>query len=206
MAKKFIPILLMLVLVGGSLFAAMPESWLNNSITYTWSHNSEMPLTSGTTDTLGYNFSWFAFPGSSRVGVATHLGVSFSLDAIPAFNGMHAFMAPAFNTILAGGVVGYVAIGPSYKVFESYQSPSSLEQQIGIGLDVGARFRLASSERWDLGIIVGAFGDVTLLHLLDSMRQQGFSANLSAYFGFSFGSALNLRSYGVYLPSAHYYI
>ncbi len=194
MPKKFIVLLLTLIFIGGAAFAAMPESWLNNSITYGRSYNSEMLLTSGTADTIGYNFSWFAFPGSSNVGVATHLGFSFSLDANPAFNGMHAFMAPAFNAILAGGVVGYAAIGPSYKIFESSQPTSFREQQIGLGLDVGARFRLASSERWDLGIVVGAFGDVTLLHLVNSMRQQGFSSNLSAYFGFSFGSAFNFPS------------
>ena len=75
---------------------------------------------------------------------------------------------------------------------------SFMEQQLGVGVDVGARFTLASSERWDLGIIAGAFGDITLLHLVDSMRQQGFSANLTAYFGFSFGSAINFPSFPVY--------
>lgn len=198
MTKKFFPLLLMIVLIGGSLFAAIPESWINNSITYDWSYNSAMPLASGTPDTIGYNFSWFAFPGSSSVGVATHLGFSFSLDANPAFSGMHAFMGPAFNTVLAGGVIGYAAIGPSYNLV-GYDLPTSFrEQQLGVGVDVGARFTLASSERWDLGIIAGAFGDITLLHLVDSMRQQGFSANLTAYFGFSFGSAINFPSFPVY--------
>lgn len=205
MAKKFFSLLLIFLLISGSVFAAMPESWLNSSITYDWSYNSEKPLNSGTADALGYNFSWFAFPGSAHVGIATHMGISFSVDADPAFVGMHAFMGPAFNTVLAGGVVGYLAVGPSYQVAEVSQPTSFLEQQLGVGLDVGARFRLAGSERWDLGIITGAFGDITLLHLVDSKRHPGFSANLSAYFGLSFGSAVNFPSYGFYSPSVYYY-
>ena len=201
MSKKSFSLLFMLVLIGSSLFAAIPESWINNSIAYDWSYNSAMPLTSGKADTIGYNFSWFAFPGSSSVGVASHLGFSFSLDANPAFSGMHAFMGPAFNTVLAGGVIGYAAIGPSYNLM-GYETPTNfMEQQLGVGVDVGARFTLASSERWDLGIIAGAFGDITLLHLVNSMRHQGFSANISAYFGFSFGSAFNFP----YSPSVYYY-
>ncbi len=205
MSKKFFPLLFMIVLIGGSLFAAIPESWINNSITYDWSYNSEIPLSNGSTDTIGYSFSWYAFPGSSSVGLASKLGLSFSLDANPAFSGMHAFMGPAFNTVLAGGMIGYVAIGPSYSL-RGYDVPTSfLEQQLGIGMDVGARFTLASSERWDLGIIAGAFGDITLLHLVNSMRQQGFSANLSAYFGFTFGSALAFPGYGLFPPVVYYY-
>ncbi|MDD4574450.1 MAG: hypothetical protein PHR69_09585, partial [Sphaerochaeta sp.] len=65
MAKKFFSLLLIFLLISGSVFAAMPESWLNSSITYDWSYNSEKPLNSGTADALGYNFSWFAFPGSA---------------------------------------------------------------------------------------------------------------------------------------------
>jgi len=201
MPRKFILLLLMLALIGGSLFAAIPESWINNSITYTWPYNSELNLSSGSHETIGYNFSWFAFPGSSSVGVATHLGLTFSLDANPAFTGMHAFMGPAFNTVLAGGVIGYAAIGPSYNLM-GYETPTSfMVQQLGIGMDVGARFTLAGSERWDLGVIVGAFGDITLIHLVNSMRSQGFSANISGYFGFSFGSAINFP----YSPSVYYY-
>ncbi len=205
MSKKFFPLLLVCVLVGGSAFAAMPESWINNSITYTWPHNSEITLSSGSHETVGYNFSWFAFPGSSNIGVASHLGVSVSLDANPAFTGMHAFMGPAFNTVLSGGVIGYAAIGPSYNLM-GYDVPTShIGQQLGIGVDVGARFALAGSERWDLGFIAGAFGDITLLYLVNSVRQQGFSANISAYFGFSFGSALAFPGYGMYPPVVYYF-
>lgn len=205
MPRKFFPLLLVLIVFSGSLFAAMPESWINNAITYDRSYNSEIPLNSGSSDTIGYNFSWYAFPGSSNVGIGTHLGMSFSFDANPSFSGMHAFMGPAFNAVLAGGVIGYAAIGPSYKLL-GYDYPTSfIEQQLGVGVDVGTRFRLAGSERWDLGIIAGAFGDITLLHLVNSVRHQGFSANLTAYFGFSFGSAFNMPFYGLYAPAVYYH-
>ncbi|NBK23463.1 MAG: hypothetical protein EOM68_15715 [Spirochaetia bacterium] len=205
MTKKLFSLLLMLALVVGFVFADAPESWINNSISYSWAYNSELPLTSGSTDTLGYDFSWFAFPGSSSVGVATHLGFSFSLDANPAFSGMHAFMGPAFNTVLAGGVMGYAAIGPTYTLLGYDQGFGFVEQQLGIGLDIGSRFALAGSERWDLAIIVGAFGDVTLLRYVNATRKEGFSANARVYFGFSFGSALVFSGYGMLPPVLYYY-
>jgi len=59
---------------------------------------------------------------------------------------------------------------------------------------------LAESERWDLGIIAGAFGDVTLWHFVNATRTQGFSANVSAYVGFSFGTALAFSGFGLYPP------
>lgn len=205
MSRKIISLLCVLFLVGGALFADIPESWINNSITYDWSYNSKLALSSGTTDTIGYNFSWYGFPGGSSVGVATHLGMAFSLDADPLFTAMHAFMGPAFNTVLAGGVLGYASIGPSYNL-SGYDQPTSFtEQQLGVGFDVGARFRIAGTERWDLAIMTGVFGDITLLHLVNSSRQQDFSGNLSGYFGFSFGSALNFPGYGLYSPIMYYY-
>ncbi|MDY0289724.1 MAG: hypothetical protein RBR15_12940 [Sphaerochaeta sp.] len=204
MYKKFFSLLGLFVLISGSAFASIPESWVNNSIMYGRSYNSELALSSGSTDTIGYDFSWFGFPDGSQVGIATHLGLGFSFDAAPSFTSLHAFMGPAFNTVLAGGVIGYAAIGPSYTFSGSDQMSSFSEQQLGVGFDVGARFRLAESERWDLGIIAGTLGDVTLLHLVNSTRQPGFSANLSAYIGFSFGSALTFPFYGLFAPSVYY--
>ena len=100
MSKKFFSLLLMLVLIGGFVFADVPESWINNSITYDWAYNSELNLNSGSTDTLGYEFSWFGFPGGSSVGISTRMGVGFFLDADPLFTRMHSFMGPAFSTVL----------------------------------------------------------------------------------------------------------
>ncbi len=205
MSKKFFLLLLLLVLFIDFSFAAPPESWINNSISYNKAYNSELTLNSGSTDTLGYDFSWFGFPGGSSVGVSTHLGVSFSLDADPFFTQMHSFMGPAFSTVLAGGVMGYIAIGPNYTITGYDQGLGFVEQQLGIGVDIGARFALAGSERWDLAIIVGAFGDATLLRFVNSTRTDGFSANARAYFGFSFGSDLAFSGYGMYPPILYYY-
>lgn len=205
MSKKFYSLLLVLVLIAGSLFAAVQESWINNSITYEWALNSEVPLTSGSLDTLGYDFSWFGFPGGSSVGIATHLGLSFSLDAVPIFNRMYVFMGPAFSTVLSGGVLGYVATGPSYTITTQDSGAGSVEQQLGVGVDVGARFMLAGSVRWDLGLIAGVLGDISLLRLIDAVRKEGFSANARAYFGFSFGSAMAFPRYGLFSPVVYHY-
>ena len=205
MSKKFLSSLLLLVLIGGIVFAAPPESWINNSLTYGWAYNSELPLTSGSPDTIGYDFSWFGFPGGSSIGIATRVGMSFSLDAYPVFTRMRAFMGPAFSTVLAGGVIGFGAIGPNYTLTGYDQGLGFVEQQLGVGVDVGVRFRLAESEMWDLGIITGVLGDVTLLHFVDGTRKEGFSANASAYFGFSFGSALAFPAYGFRSPILYYY-
>jgi len=140
MPKKFFSLLLMLVLIVGFVFASTPESWINNSITYTRAYDLDFVLTSGSTDTLGYGFSWFGFPGGSSVGISTRVGVSFSLDADPAFTRMHTFMGPAFTTVLAGGVLGYAAVGPNYTFTGHEQGLGFTEQQLGIGLDIGARF------------------------------------------------------------------
>ena len=205
MLKKFFSLLLMLVIIVGFVHAETPESWINNSITYNRAINSELVLNSGSTDTLGYEFSWFGFPGGSSVGISTRLGLGVSLDADPLFTRMHTFMGPALSMPLAGGVLGFAAIGPAYTLTGHEQGLGFTEQQLGVGLDIGSRFALAGSERWDLAIIAGVFGDVTLLHFVDAVRVQGFSANVSAYFGFSFGSALAFSGYGLYPPVLYYY-
>jgi len=205
MSKKFFSLLLMLVLFIGFSFAAPPESWINNSISFDKAFNSELDLDSGSTDTIGYDFSWFGFPGGSSVGIATHLGLSFSLDADPFFTRMYSFMGPAFSTVLAGGVMGYVAIGPTYTLTGYDQGFGFVDQQLGIGLDVGSRFALAGSERWDVAIIVGAFGDATFLRFVNATREEGLSANVRAYLGFSFGSDLTFSGYGLYPPVVLYF-
>jgi len=204
-SKKSFSLLLMFVLIGGFVFADVPESWINNSITYDWAYNSELDLNSGSTDTIGYEFSWFGFPGGSNVGISTRMGVGFSLDAEPYFTRMHGFMGPAFSTVLAGGVMGYFAVGPNFTVSGYDQGLGFVEQQLGLGLDIGSRFALAGSERWDLAIIAGVFGDVTFLRFVDSTRTGGFSANVRAYFGFSIGSELAFSGYGLYPPVLYYY-
>jgi len=198
-SKKFFSLLLMM-LIGGSVFAAPPESWINNSISYDWAINSELPLTSGEAETIGYDLSWFGFPGGSAVGVSTRVGLGFSLDAVPSFIRMHSFMGPAFTTVMGRGTLGYVAIGPTYTI-SRYEDPSAFaDQQLGIGLDVGARFALAADERWDFGFVAGATGDITFLRFVNSTRIQGFSANIRGYFGFSFGSAMIFSGFGMYPP------
>lgn len=200
MTKKLFSLLLVLVLVVVPVFAGPPESWINNSLSYDWAFNSELPLTSGKAETLGYDFSWFGFPGGSSVGISTRLGVGFSLDAVPSFIRMHSFMGPAFSTVLGRGTMGYAAIGPNYTI-SKYESPvNNVEQQLGIALDIGTRFAIAGDERWDFGIVAGAVGDITFLRFLNGTRTQGFSANVRAYFGFSFGSAMIFSGYGMHPP------
>jgi hypothetical protein len=145
---------------------------------------------------LGYDFSWFAFPDNSEIGFETKFGMTFSLDANPSFSRLFLFFGPSFSSVLAGGVVGFLGIGPYYTLTGT--STSEVEQQIGAGVDLGARFRFAGNEQWDFALIAGAFANVAFLHLLDTSRVSGLSGNLLPYIGFSFGSSLNWRYPGYY--------
>ncbi|MGB4405367.1 MAG: hypothetical protein WBI82_00710 [Sphaerochaeta sp.] len=205
MSKKFFSLLFMLVFIIGFSFAAPPESWVNNSISYDKAFNSKLDLDSGSTDTIGYDFSWFGFPGGSSIGVATHLGLSISLDADPSFTRMYSFMGPAFFGVLAGGLIGYVAIGPSYTLTGYDQGLGFSDQQLGLGLDIGSRFAFARSERWEVAIIAGAFGDVSFLRFVNATRKEGLSGNVRAYLGFSFGSDLAFSGYGQHHPVVLYF-
>ena len=55
MVKKFLLLLVLVALIGAPAFAAPPESWVNNSLSYDWALNSELPLPSGSAETLGYD-------------------------------------------------------------------------------------------------------------------------------------------------------
>jgi hypothetical protein len=173
-------------------------------------YKSGLDLTSGQTDALGYDFSWFAFPDNSDIGLETKLAMTFSLDANPSFLRLFLFTGPSFSTVLAGGVTGFLSVGPFYALTGSDTPTSVLEQQLGAAVDVGARFRFAGNERWDFALIVGAFADVAFLHIVDESRVSGLSGNLLPYIGFSFGSAFNLRynryypRYSVYSPVLYF--
>ena len=205
MLKKFPFLLLILVLGTGFVFAGPPESWINNSISYDWAFDSSSHVSSGGAETLGYDFSWFGFPGGSNIGVSTRVGVGYSVDAVPSFIRMHSFMGPAFSTVLGRGLMGYIAIGPKYTISKYEQPTPVTDQQLGIGLDIGARFAIAGDERWDFALVAGAVGDITMVRFIDGTRKEGFSGNIRAYFGFSFGSALIFSGYGMHLPIVYYY-
>jgi hypothetical protein len=145
---------------------------------------------------LGYDFSWFAFPDNSEIGFETKFGMTFSLDASPSFARLFLFTGPSFSSVLAGGVIGFLSLGPFYTFTGT--STSVVEQQLGAGVDLGARFRFAGNERWDFALIIGAFANVAFLHILDESRVSGLSGNLLPYIGFSFGSSLNWRYPGYY--------
>jgi len=210
MSRKTITVLLLLVFFLSGLFAATPESWVNSSLVYDLPYNSGLTLTSGQDDALGYDFSWFAFPGNSDIGLETKFAMSFSLDADPAFLRLFLFTGPTFTSVLAGGVTGFFSVGPFYALSGTDTPTNILEQQLGAAVDLGARFRFAGNERWDFALILGTFADLALLHIVDESRVSGLSGNLLPYIGFSFGSAFNWRytryypRYSVYSPVLYF--
>ena len=165
MVKKVLPVLLLLMLLSFPLFGVTPESWVNTSLSYDWAYESALELTSGKTDTLGYDVSWFGFPAESDIGMETRFGMGFSIDAVPAFTRMNIYVGPVFTETLAYGVTGFVSLGPSYTISGYDAATGSIEQQLGMGLDLGARFKFSGNERFDFGLIAGVFADVALLHI-----------------------------------------
>lgn len=187
MNNKAVMLVLVLVLCVGSLFAVAPGSWLNASLGYSWMDSS---------DALGLDLSWTGFPGRSWVGLETRAGLSFSLeDSSSSFVSMFVFLAPAFSVDFTEGILGYVAAGPSYIVV-AHTSPSTLDHALGVGIDVGARFRLLGSERWDLALVGGAFGNLPLV----GSSSGGSSLSVSAYLGFSSGSSFSVPRQGLVTP------
>lgn len=208
MVKKVLPVLLLLMLLSFPLFGVTPESWVNTSLSYDWAYESALELTSGKTDTLGYDVSWFGFPAESDIGMETRFGMGFSIDAVPAFTRMNIYVGPVFTETLAYGVTGFVSLGPSYTISGYDAATGSIEQQLGMGMDLGARFKFSGNERFDFGLIAGVFADVALLHIIDETRATGISGNVIPYIGFSFGSAFRFPyygHYGFYDPLFYYY-
>ncbi|WP_320128293.1 hypothetical protein [uncultured Sphaerochaeta sp.] len=210
MKKHMLVISLLLLFLGTGLFAAAPETWANSSVIYDYPYNSSLTLTSGQTDALGYDFSWFVFPNGSDIGLETKMAISFSLDATPNFLRISLFTGPSFTTILAGGVIGFLSVGPSYTLTGTDDIANNTEQQLGLGLDLGARFRFAGNERWDCGFIVGAYSNVAFLHIVNNSRVSGLSGDVIPYVGFSFGSSFAFRharyypGYTVYNPVVYF--
>jgi hypothetical protein len=206
MHKKSLSVLVLLVLCLSGAYATTPESWVNSSFAYDYSLGSDLAVTSGGEDALGYDLSWFAFPGNSDIGFESKFAMSFSIDADPAFLRMFLFFGPTFTTSLAGGVTGYLSVGPFYSYGDTESSVGSEEHQFGAGVDLGARFRFAGNERWDFALVAGTYADLSLLHVADGTRMSDWSGTVMPYIGFSFGSALRTRypsrypAYTVYRP------
>lgn len=183
MVKKVFVLSIMLMVIGGSLFAVAPGSWVNASLGYEKSDSS---------GALGLDVSWLGFPGHSWIGAETRAGVSLSLDSTSSYLKMYAFVGPALSVDFTEGILGYMAVGPTY-AFTAYDSPSALMHSFGIGLDLGARFRILGSEEFDLALIAGAYGDAALYFSMFSQNGGGSSYRVSAYVGLSVGS-------GFYIP------
>lgn len=175
MCRKVLLLLLMLLFVVGSLFAVAPGSWMNASLGYNRFSSS---------DALGIDLSWMDFPGRSWVGIESRAGLSLSLEDTSSFSNMFVFFGPAFSVDLTRGILAYAAIGPSCS-FVATSSPSSVSLEFGVGLDLGARFRLVGSEELDLALITGAFGNLPL-------SGGGESTNVSLYVGLSIGPAFTI--------------
>ena len=175
MFRKILLFLLMLTLIVGSLFAVAPESWMNASVGYDRFNDS---------DALGIDVSWIDPFGNSWIGMEYRAGISLSLDPSSPFSSMFVFLGPAFTLDITQGLVGYASIGPSC-TFVAYNSPSSISLEFGVGLDLGARFRLLGSEEFDLALITGAFGNLPLTGGNSSTR-------VSAYVGLSIGPAFEI--------------
>ncbi|AEV29179.1 hypothetical protein SpiGrapes_1366 [Sphaerochaeta pleomorpha str. Grapes] len=210
MSRKTVTVTLLLVFISIGLFATTPESWVNSSFVYDIPYKSGLTLSSGQEDAIGYDFSWFAFPRNSDIGLETKFAMSFSLDANPAFLRLFLFTGPTFTSVLAGGVTGFLSVGPFYALTGTDTATSILEQQLGAAVDLGARFRFAGNEIWDFALILGTFADLAFLHIVDETRVSGLSGSILPYIGFSFGSAFNWRytryypRYSVYSPVLYF--
>lgn len=197
-----------LLILGSVAYAEVPESWFNTNMVYVWPYGSEIGISSGTPETLGFDVSWFGFPKGSSLGFETRVDIGYSLDAAPTFNRMNVFFGPTQSSVLLGGVVSYLSLGLSYTA-TGYDSTTNIaEHQLGVGGDLGFRLRLAGYDRWDFAFVFGAFADIALLHIVNNQRKEGFSGNVVPYVGFSFGSAMMWPYYGhwgMYNPYLYYY-
>lgn len=200
MLKKILLLSLMLVLVVGSLFAVVPESWVSTSLVFDWPKNPAMNPSSGSNESLGFDFSWVAFPEESKIGFDAHFALSFPVDATPFFSSMYLFIGPAYAANLTKGIVGYVAVGPSFIRNRYASSPVAREWQLGLALDLGARFKVIGTEQWDFALVAGAHGDITLLHLINGSQSTGSSSRVTAYLGLSFSTTYAFSRKGPRIP------
>jgi len=144
----------------------------------------------------GLDISYFLFTPFEGTGLVTKVSTTFA-DSITR---MAFFLGPAFRSVLAGGVEGHVAAGLSIADIENQVPGGSEELQLGLGADLGARFRFASSSSMDMALVASVFADVSLLHLLDGKRLSGWAFSIVPSVGFSFSSITHsgFPSYTIY--------
>ena len=144
----------------------------------------------------GLDISYFLFTPFQGTGLVTKVSTTFA-DSITR---MAFFIGPAFRSVLAGGVDGYASAGLSIADIENQVPGGSNELQLGLGADLGARFRFASSGSLDVALAAGILADVSLLHLLDGKRITDWAFSIVPYVGLSFSSfaLYGFPSYTIY--------
>ena len=150
----------------------------------------------GTDVSYGLDIAYFLYTPYQGTGMVTKVSTTFA-DSITR---MAFFLGPAFRSVLAGGVEGHVAAGLSIADIENQVPGGSEELQLGLGADLGARFRFASSSSMDMALVASVFADVSLLHLLDGKRLSGWAFSIVPSVGFSFSSITHsgFPSYTIY--------
>ncbi len=144
----------------------------------------------------GLDISFYAFTPFQSTGMVTKASATFADSAAR----MALFIGPTHRTVLAGGVEAYGSAGLSFSEIEEQIPAGRDEIQLGLGIELGFRFRFASSGSLDMALVAGVFADVSLLHLLDGNRVEGWAGTIVPYVGFSFSSLVQygFPSYTIY--------
>lgn len=192
MVKRLLIVLCLGIIFLAPLSAFGSERWLSTSFAADYHYGSALPVETS----LGLDISYFLFSPFQGTGFVTKVSTTFSNS----ITRMAFFLGPAFRSVLAGGVEGYVSLGPSFTDIESQVLGGSEEMLLGFGLDVGSRFRVFSAGSLDMALVAGVFADVSLLRRVDGKRLGGWTGNVVPYVGFSFSSIVTygFPSYTMY--------
>ena len=192
MIKRILVVLCLGIIFLAPLSAFGNERWLSTSFAADYHYGSALPVDTS----LGLDISYFLFSPFHGSGFVTKVSTTFSNSIAR----MAFYLGPAYRSVLAGGVEGYISFGPSFTDIENQVPGGSEEMQLGLGLDVGSRFRFSSAGSLDMALVVGIFADVSLLHIVDGEYLRGWTGNVVPYVGFSFSSIVQygFPSYTIY--------
>lgn len=185
MRRKVVCLLLMLVLGCSMLTAASPGGWVTASVELEMSSSSVADTSGGG---VGLGFSWIGFPGRFWLGVETRGG--FALSTVPGkdYASGYLFAGPVVSIDITKGILAYLSVGGAWS-FAAYSNPSMATGALGVGADLGMRFRVMGSEKSDLALVVGAYGDMGLSLSLTSSNGGGDLTRIIPYVGLALGSA-----------------
>ncbi|MFA6776588.1 MAG: hypothetical protein WCR76_10025 [Sphaerochaetaceae bacterium] len=171
--KKTVMVICLLA-IGYAVFAGVPGTWCNVSFCGQYAKGRCVGSDGG----LGVDVAAYMFLPETNFGFGNHTTVTWDMDSAHATR-LLISIGPVGTAVIAGGVNLFYGLGVATMV--------GPETQLGVSLDLGCRFRVVSASTGDFAVVLGAVGNWYFLHSYQKTNVGGFSGDITAYVGCSFG-------------------